>query len=72
MRNYRTETEIISTTQPKNKEGIKTLVIRRSYIAYEEDCQQCGVEYTSKGLLGGLTEAMFGKLCSDCRPKPQD
>ena len=69
MRNFRHETKVVATAKI---DGVEVPIASHSYTAYEQDCEQCGKEYTSKGVMGGLTEIMFGNLCPDCRPKPQE
>ena len=37
---------------------------------HDEVCSECGASYESRGLMGGLKEIMFGKVCPDCTPEP--
>lgn len=68
-RNYRIESEILSTAEI---DGATVPIMSHSYSVYELTCTQCGAEFSSKGIMGGIHEIMHGQVCPKCSPSLED
>lgn len=53
-------------------DGQVIAVMGESYTVHDETCTQCGQTFQVKGVMGGLREIMFGKVCPSCSPPPID